>query len=209
MTDVGAPVTTPAKLRTIVLVVAALNLAYFFVEVSVALAIGSVALLADSVDFLEDTAVNLLIFMALGWAASRRALAGKVAALIILVPALVAGWQAVVKAQDPVAPDVWPLVLTAGGAAVVNLVCALLLVRLRQHGGSLGVAAFLAARNDVLINIAIIGMGLVTAWTLSGWPDIVLGVLIILLNAAAAKEVWEVATEEQLAAKALAGEDID
>ena len=51
MTDVGAPVTTPAKLRTIVLVVAALNLAYFFVEVSVALAIGSVALLADSVDF--------------------------------------------------------------------------------------------------------------------------------------------------------------
>lgn len=70
-------------------------------------------------------------------------------------------------------------------------------------------AAFLAARNDVLINIAIIGMGLVTAWTLSGWPDIVLGVLIILLNAAAAKEVWEVATEEQLAAKALAGEDID
>lgn len=174
-----------------------------------ALSIGSVSLLADSVDFLEDTAVNLLIFMALGWAASRRALAGKVAALIILAPALVAGWQAVVKAQDPVAPDVWPLVLTAGGAAVVNLVCALLLVRLRQHGGSLGVAAFLAARNDVLINIAIIGMGLVTAWTLSGWPDIVLGVLIILLNAAAAKEVWEVATEEQLAAKALAGEDID
>lgn len=174
-----------------------------------ALSIGSVSLLADSVDFLEDTAVNLLIFMALGWAASRRAFAGKVAALIILVPALVAGWQAVVKAQDPVAPDVWPLVLTAGGAAVINLVCALLLVRLRQHGGSLGAAAFLAARNDVLINIAIVGMGLVTAWTLSGWPDIVLGVLIILLNAAAAKEVWEVATEEQLAARALAGEDID
>ena len=28
-------------------------------------------------------------------------------------------------------------------------------------------------------------------------------------NVAAAKEVWEVATEEQLAAKALAGEDVD
>ncbi|GAB3690676.1 cation diffusion facilitator family transporter [Corynebacterium nasicanis] len=178
-------------------------------EFAVALSIGSVSLLADSVDFLEDTAVNLLIFMALGWAASRRAVAGKIAALIILAPALVAGWQAVMKAQDPVAPEAWPLILTAGGAAVVNLVCALLLVRLRRHGGSLGAAAFLAARNDVLINTAIIGMGLLTAVTLSGWPDIVLGVLIILLNGAAAKEVWEVATEEQLAAKALAGEDID
>ena len=52
-------------------------------------------------------------------------------------------------------------------------------------------------------------MGLLTAVTLSGWPDIVLGVLIVLLNVAAAKEVWEVATEEQLAAKALAGEDVD
>ncbi|MFC6146615.1 cation transporter [Corynebacterium nasicanis] len=196
-------------MRRVVLLVAGLNFAYFFVEFAVALSIGSVSLLADSVDFLEDTAVNLLIFMALGWAASRRAVAGKIAALIILAPALVAGWQAVMKAQDPVAPEAWPLILTAGGAAVVNLVCALLLVRLRRHGGSLGAAAFLAARNDVLINTAIIGMGLLTAVTLSGWPDIVLGVLIILLNGAAAKEVWEVATEEQLAAKALAGEDID
>ena len=32
-----------------------------------ALAIGSVSLLADSADFLEDTAINLLIALALGW----------------------------------------------------------------------------------------------------------------------------------------------
>lgn len=198
-----------ARLRRIVLIVAGLNFAYFFVEFAVALGIGSVALMADSVDFLEDTAVNLLIFMALGWAASRRAVAGKVAAVIICVPALVAGWQAIAKFQDPTPPDVQSLVLTAGGAAVVNLICALMLVRVRQHGGSLGAAAFLAARNDVLINIAIIAMGFVTAWTLSGWPDIVLGLIIVVLNLTAAKEVWEVATEEQLAAKALAGEDID
>ena len=55
------------RLRRIVLVVAALNLSYFFVEFTVALVAGSVSLLADSVDFLEDTAINLLIFLALGW----------------------------------------------------------------------------------------------------------------------------------------------
>ena len=38
-----------------VLLVAALNLAYFGVEFAAALRIGSVSLLADSVDFLEDT----------------------------------------------------------------------------------------------------------------------------------------------------------
>lgn len=52
-------------------------------------------------------------------------------------------------------------------------------------------------------------MGLLTWATMSGWPDIILGVIIIALNLTAAKEVWEVAEEEELAAKALAGEDID
>ena len=89
---------------------------------------------------------------------------------------------------------------------LVNLLRTVLLSRFRHDGGSLTTAAFLAARNDVIANAAIIVMGLVTAWTLSGWPDLVLGVLIVVLNATAAKEVWETATEEQLAARALAGE---
>jgi len=41
-------------LRRTVLIVALLNLAYFGVEFAVALAIGSVSLFADSIDFLES-----------------------------------------------------------------------------------------------------------------------------------------------------------
>jgi hypothetical protein len=48
-------------LRRIVGRVALLNLAYFGVEFSVALVIGSVSLFADSIDFLEDTSINFLI----------------------------------------------------------------------------------------------------------------------------------------------------
>lgn len=195
-------------LRRTVLVVALLNLAYFFVEVGVALAIGSVSLFADSVDFLEDTAVNLLIFMALGLGLRHRAMLGRAMALIILAPAAAAAWQVFSKFGDPQPPDVMSLVVTAGGAVVVNFACAWLLARVRHHGGSLSTAAFLAARNDVVINLLIIVMGILTAVTASGWPDIVLGVVIVVLNATAAREVWEVANTEHLAAKALAG-DID
>lgn len=198
-----------ARLRRTVLVVALLNFGYFFVEIGVALAIGSVSLFADSVDFLEDTAVNLLIFIALGWPLARRSVMGKIMALIILVPAAAAGWQAIAKAGDPVPPDVLGLVVTAGGALVVNSVCTWLLARFRSHGGSMSKAAFLAARNDVLVNAAIIVMAAVTYWTRSGWPDIVLGGFIVLLALHSAYEVWEIAEEERLAAKALAGEDLD
>ncbi|MGJ6979209.1 cation transporter [Aestuariimicrobium soli] len=203
------PFVSPSRLRHTVVLVALLNLAYFVVEAAVAVRIGSVSLFADSVDFLEDTAVNLLIALALGWSLHWRSRMGKVMAVIILVPAIAALWQAVVKFRDPHPPEVLSLVLTAGGAIVVNGVCALIPMRIRHHGGSMGRAAFLAARNDVFVNAAIIAMAGVTAWSRSGWPDLVLGVLIVVINGSAAKEVWEVANEEGLAAKALAGEAPD
>lgn len=197
------------RLRKIVVVVAALNLAYFFIEFAVALSAGSVSLSADSVDFLEDTAVNLLIFVALGWPLARRAALGKVMALIILGPAAVATWLAIQRFSDPAAaPDVAPVVLASVGAIAVNGTSAWLLVRVRHHGGSLSRAAYLSARNDVLVNVSIIVMAIVTLWTDSGWPDLILGCFIILLALHAAHEVWEVSEVERLAAKALAGEAI-
>ena len=64
------------NLRKIVIVVAAANIAYFGIEFTVALAIGSVSLFADSIDFLEDASVNLLIAVGLGWSATGRARLG-------------------------------------------------------------------------------------------------------------------------------------
>jgi len=167
---------------------------------------GSVSLMADSVDFLEDTAVNVLIFIALGWPLARRAVVGKIMAVVILGPAAVAAWEAVRRFAHPEAPEIVPVVLASLGAIVVNGTAAWLLARVRHQGGSLSKAAFLSARNDVLVNLAIILMALVTAWTTSGWPDLILGCFIILLALRAAHEVWEASEEERLAAKALAGE---
>src|SRR6267142_251665 len=64
------------SLRETVRLVAGLNLGYFGVEFAVALAIGSVSLFADSIDFLEDTSINFLILIALAWSARNRARIG-------------------------------------------------------------------------------------------------------------------------------------
>lgn len=194
---------TAHRLKRVVLIVAMLNFGYFFVEFSVALAAGSVSLLADSVDFLEDTSVNLLIFIALGWPLAKRAALGKAMALVILGPATVAGWKAIEGFADPTAPAVLPLILASLGAIAINGTCAWLLTGVRHHGGSLSAAAFLSARNDVLVNVSIIVMGIVTIWTNSGWPDLILGCLIIILALHAAYEVWEISEDERLAAKAM------
>ena len=184
-------------LRRTVAAVAGLNLAAFGGEVVVALAIGSVALLADSLDFLEDASINLLILLGLGWGVVARARLGKALALVILLPGLATLWMAWEKVSDPTAPDPLALTLTAGAALLVNLLAALLIARHRHAGGSLTRAAFLSARNDVAANALVILAGLVTAflWR-SGWPDLLAGLVIAALNAGAAREVWEVATGE-------------
>lgn len=181
---------------------AALNFAYFGVEFAVALAIRSVSLMADSIDFLEDTSINLLIAVALGWPVAWRVRTGRLLAGVLLVPSLSALWMAWSKLTDPAPPGAFVLSVTGLGALTVNLSCALLLVRHRHHAGSLSRAAWLSARNDALANMAIIGAGGLTAWTLSMWPDLVVGLGIAALNADAAREVWLAARREHLEAKA-------
>ena len=190
------------KLRRVVIVVAVLNLAFFGVEFTVARAIGSVSLFADSVDFLEDASVNFLIAIALGWSAANRARLGMALAGILLIPGLATLWTAWEKFMAPFPPAPLPLTLTGAGALAVNLSCAFLLMRFRTHGGSLTRAAFLSARNDAVANVAIIIAGLVTAYTLSGWPDLIVGLGIAAMNADAAREVWRAAHEEHRAANA-------
>jgi Co/Zn/Cd efflux system component len=187
-------------LRRVVRLVMLLNLAYFGVEFAVALAIGSVSLFADSIDFLEDASVNFLIVMALGWRAVARARVGMLLAGVLMVPGLATLWTAWAKFSSPVAPDPVPLSLAGAGAMAVNLVCALMLARYRRQGGSLTRAAFLSARNDVLANVAIVVTGFVTAYTLSAWPDLIVGLAIAAMNTGAAWEVWEAAREERRAA---------
>ncbi|GFZ83153.1 cobalt transporter [Elstera cyanobacteriorum] len=189
-------------LRRAVLIVALANLAYFGVEFAVARQIGSVALLADSIDFLEDTAVNLLILVAMGWSLAARARVGMLLAGILLVPGLATLWTAWEKFSHPVPPDPALLSATGIGALIVNIGCALLLARFRHQSGSLTRAAFLSARNDAAANLAIIGAALVTlAWP-SGWPDLIVGLGIALMNADAAREVWEAARDEHRSAAA-------
>ena len=122
-------------LRRIVRLVAILNLAYFGVEFAVALSIGSVSLFADSIDFLEDASVNLLIMVALGWTAGRRAKLGMVLACVLLRAGH--GLDRLGELSIPVPPEAVPLSLTGAGALVVNFVCASMLAKYRAHGGSL------------------------------------------------------------------------
>jgi Co/Zn/Cd efflux system component len=193
--------TPDPRLRQVFLLVAVLNLAYFGIEFAVARTIGSVSLFADSIDFLEDASVNLLILTALGWTTRTRGRVGMALAGVLLVPGLATLWTAWDKLSMPIAPNPALLSLTGLGALTINLSCALMLMRFRHHSGSLTRAAFLSARNDAIANLGIIMAGLITAflWA-AAWPDLIVGLAIAAMNADAAREVWQAARDEHKAA---------
>ena len=188
--------------RRAVSIVAILNLAYFGVEFIVALNIGSVSLFADSIDFLEDTLINLLILVALGWSAHKRSIVGMLLAGFLLIPGIATLWMAWNKIDLPILPDPIFLSLTGAGALVVNVLCAFILVTFKNHQSSFTKVAYLSARNDVIGNIAIIAAGIATAIMTSVWPDIIVGLGIFLMNLGAAREVFLIAKKEHADAKA-------
>ena len=190
-----------AQFAKSVLFVAFANLTYFFVEFIAANNIHSSSLFADSIDFLEDASINILIFLALGWSIKSKARLGKCLAMILVIPALAFLYTIWQKFNMPSVPDPSILSLTGFGALLVNLTCTFILMRFRNYQGSLTRAAFFSARNDALANIGIIIAGLIGYIWVSMWPDLIVGFLIMAINLDAAKEIWEASESHEIPLK--------
>ena len=117
------------SIRNVVRLVAIVNLAYFVLEFIVAIRIGSVSLFADSIDFLEDASVNILIFVALGWSLAARRRLSRFFALLLLVPAISVIISTIYKINNPTVPSGPTITAVALGALVVNFTCAFLLAK--------------------------------------------------------------------------------
>jgi Co/Zn/Cd efflux system component len=187
--------------RRAVFVVLLANLTYFFVEFTFAVRAQSVALFADSIDFLEDSALNLLILLSLTQTLRIRRRVSRILALMMLIPAAGGAWLVVSKILNPQAPEALTVTLVGIGALVVNVFCALLMARYRRSRSGLLLAAFFSARNDAVANSAIIVGGVVTLVWVSAIPDIVVGLAIMALNADSAWKIWNAADSEPFGAK--------
>lgn len=184
------------SLRATVLLVAALNLGYFALEFYLGNVLNSLSLISDSIDFLEDGFVNLLIAAALAWSAATRRYASYGLAALLVLPGFVFIYNAIQQISKPETPEGIGMMLVGLGALVVNVFCAVLISRHKQEEGGLFLAAFYASRNDAIANALIIVSGLITLFVPSIWPDLGVGVVILILNSGAARRVLAASKHE-------------
>lgn len=188
--------TDDMRLRSTVLIIASLNFSYFIVEYYFGQRFNSIALLSDSVDFLEDASINILIALAIGWSLRKRQITSYFLAAILLVPGIAFIWNAIHQILSPVVPEGAGMSYVGVGALMVNVTCALFIARHKDEEDGLVKAAYYSARNDAIANVLIITAGVGTLFYPSMIPDLLIGIIIFIVNADAAKEILEAARSQ-------------
>lgn len=178
-----------------------INAAMFGIEVGGGLHAGSVALLADAVDFFGDAANYGLSLFVLGMAAAARARAALFKGLTMgLFGTLVLG-RAAWSATSDVVPEPATMGLIGALALLANLTVAALLYAWRDGDANMR-SVWLCTRNDAIGNVAVLLAALGVSGTGSGWPDIGVACLMGLLALGAARSVIVQARGELDAARA-------
>ena len=183
-------------LKSIVARVAILNLSYFAIEFYFAQRFNSVALFSDSLDFLEDASVNILIFLSFSLALIWRARLSYIFSFLLLLPGCSFLYNALQQISNPITPNGDGMSIVGLGALCINSYCAMILNKFKEIKGGLEKAAYFSARNDAIANVLIIIAGIVTLFWLSAIPDLIVGSMIFLMNADSARAILKAANRE-------------
>jgi Co/Zn/Cd efflux system component len=149
----------------------------FAAEFSAGLVAGSTALLADSLDMLADAIIYAIGLFALGRAAHWRVRAALTSGLFQLALGFGIAIEALVKVFIDGLPDVATMGLFGVLALVANTICFVLLARFRDGDINLR-ATWICSRNDMIGNVGVLIAAGLVLWLESGWPDILIGLLI-------------------------------
>ena len=196
-----ADATSDERYRRVLWVVLGINAAMFLVEIIAGLIAGSASLQADALDFLADAAnygIGLFVVgMALRYRATAALAKGIGMGLFGIWVLGIAAWQTLAGAV-PEAPVMGVIGVMALAA---NAVCLGLLWRFRA-GDANRRSLWICSRNDVLGNVAVLLAALGVFGTGSGWPDVIVAVIMAGLALAGA---WQVIGQARAELRVVAG----
>jgi|ERR1051326_1725542 Co/Zn/Cd efflux system component len=166
--------------RRVLWIVLGVNLAMFIVEMVVGLSAGSVALQADSLDFLGDTANYGVSLFVSGMALRNRSIAafgkGVTMGLFGIWVLASSAW----KAFGGVPPEAVTMCLVGFAALAANALCFALLSAYRSGDSNMR-SVWLCSRNDLVGNCAVLAAAIGVARTGAAWPDVLVAALMAVL----------------------------
>lgn len=163
--------------RRILWVALAVNLAMFAVEIGAGLAAQSSSLLADSLDFLGDSANYGLSLFVLGMALHWRARASLIKAASMAAFGLWVAYVTIGHALAGTVPSAPVMGVVGALAFAANLGVAFLLYRWREGDSNMR-SVWLCTRNDAIGNLAVLVAAAGVFGSGAGWPDYIVAAVM-------------------------------
>jgi Co/Zn/Cd efflux system component len=158
--------------RRALYIVIAINAAMFLVEMTAGLTSGSMALRADSLDFLADTVTYAISLWVIGKSLRTRATAALAKGVSLgLMGAWVLG-TTIYKVFVAGVPDEFVMGTVGVLAFAANLASVLILMRYREGDANVR-SVWLCSRNDAIGNVFVVAAALGVWGTATGWPDLI------------------------------------
>jgi cobalt-zinc-cadmium efflux system protein len=180
------------------LIVLVLNAGLFVLLGIGGLAADSSALIANALDNASDALVYLVSFLAIGRAVIWKQRAARLSGVLLLVFAvgvLIDAGRRWWFGTEPIGPTMMVLAVIA---AVVNLICLILIQRQRSEDVNMK-AAETFSFNDFASNGGILVAGGLVMWLNQAWPDLVVGVLVAAIAVKGGVEILRSAAHPEIA----------
>jgi Co/Zn/Cd efflux system component len=181
-------VDVPERQRRLLWVVLCINGAMFLVELIAGITASSTALLADSVDMLGDAIVYGVSLYVVARGAVWQARVARLKGLIMAAFGVGVLAQVVTKLLHGLHPNADTMGVVGSLALAANTVCLVMLWRRRRDDVNMR-SAWMCSLNDVAGNAGVIVGGAAVALTASGWPDILVGLMIAGMFCASATHI--------------------
>lgn len=168
------------RYKRILWVVIALNAIMFGVEMTAGIFAQSQALQADALDFLADTVTYALSLWVIGKSVSMRAAVAIGKGLSL---SFIGGWvllSTFYQMTEIHSPEPATMGWVAVSALAVNVLSVILLISYKDGDANVR-SVWLCSRNDAIGNVAVI-LAASGVWvTQSGWPDLIVALLMAVL----------------------------
>ena len=196
--DLG-PATGP--FRRVLWAVLVINASMFVIEMTAGVWGKSVALQADALDFLGDSATYAITLIVLGMSIRWRAAAAMVKGLTMGGFGIWVLGNTVYHMARGTLPDFAIMGSIGAMALLANVISAGLLYGYRQGDSNMR-SVWLCSRNDAIANVLVLAAAGAVALTATAWPDLIVGALIAALELSAAYSIIRAALPTLRAARA-------
>lgn len=192
--DGSGHATGASRERPVLIAVLAITAGLFVAAVVAGLAAESSALLAESIDMLVDSLVFIVALTAVGATAQgRRRSARHIGWLQVTLAGLVI-LEVTRRALQGSDPQPTVMLIFGALAMLAKAVTAILLTGVREAGVHVR-SAWIFSVNDAVANLGVILAGALVAVTGSAWPDLAMGVAIVVLIGAGAWRILAISRE--------------